>query len=82
MSVTRSISDPRALRSGDAGLGRVIALALPLERRLELGQMPITFDPVQARFDREHRADHPAVFLIRRASVVDPVGQLPELGIE
>jgi len=43
--------NPLVLRSGDADSDCVIALDLPLEPRLELGQMPIAFDPVQARFD-------------------------------
>ena len=55
---------------------------LGLERRAEPRQVAVAFDPPQARFDGQQRAGDPAVFLVRRAPVIDLVGDLAELGIE
>jgi len=49
---------------------------------LKLGQIPVAFDPPQARLDEEQRTGHPALFLIRRAPVIHLVGELAELGIQ
>jgi hypothetical protein len=38
--------------------------------------MAAAFDPSQARLDEDQRTGHPALFLVRRASVIHLVGEL------
>ena len=61
------------------------ALGLPdlgLQRRAQLREMAVAFDPPQTRLDEDQRTGHPALFLVRRAPVIHLVGELAELGIE
>lgn len=55
---------------------------LGLERRAEQRQMAEAIDPPQPRFNGQQRARDPTLLLVRRAPVVDLVGDLAELGIE
>ncbi|THI85059.1 MAG: hypothetical protein CAF41_012505 [Nitrospira sp. CG24A] len=70
------------MRSDNAGIGHVIMLDFPLQRRVELGQMPVAFDPPQAGFDARITLATQRVFLFRRAPAIHLVGQLPVLGVE
>ena len=76
------IAPPGFLRLGDPCVGHGLALDLRPQCHLELGQMPVVFDPPQARLDEDQRTGHPALFLVRRAPVIHVVGELAELGIQ
>jgi len=55
--------------------------ALGLQRRPQLREMAVAFDPPQTRLDEEQRTGYPALFLVRRAPVIHLVGELAELRI-
>ena len=56
--------------------------ALGLQRRPQLREMAVAFDPPQARLDEAQRTGYPALFLVRRTPVIHLVGELAELRIQ
>ena len=55
---------------------------LGLQRRPQLREMAVAFDPPQARLDEAQRTGDPALFLVRRTPVIPLVGELAELHIQ
>ena len=56
--------------------------ALGLQRRPQLRERAVAFDPPQARLDEAQRTGDPALFLVRRTPVIHLVGELAELRIQ